>query len=91
MVIYKLTRKNTFVHFAPSHFMTVSGQGSSFCEVPIKKSINDFRVPMQSFVWLILTLILLERDLKANKKMKQFPSIQCESHVSELRVPLRAS
>lgn len=78
-------RKNTFARFASSHCITVSDQGSSLCEVPIKKSVNDFRVPMQSFVWLILTLILLERDLKANKKMKQFPSIQCESHVFELR------
>lgn len=64
MVIYKLTRKNTYAHFAPSHYITVSGQESSLYEVPIKKSVSDFRVPMQSFVWLILTLILLEKDLK---------------------------
>lgn len=68
MVVYKFNEEKYICSlFASSHCITVSDQGSSLCEVPIKKSVNDFRVPMQSFVWLILTLSLLEKDLKTKK------------------------
>lgn len=39
-----MTRKNTFSHFAPSHCIGVSGQGSTLYDFPTEESVNNFSV-----------------------------------------------
>lgn len=91
MIIYKLTRKNTFAHFAPSHCITVSGQGSHCVKFLSRKASMTLECTHAVHCLTYFDINFVGERFKNKQKMKEFPSIQCESHVSELRVPLRAS